>query len=95
MSELSKGTAIVTGASAGIGAVYADRLARRGYDLILVARRADRLQALADKLLSETGREVRVVVADLSNRADVNRIETILKTDPRSRCWSTTQALPR
>lgn len=82
MSERSKGTVMVTGASAGIGAVYADRLARRGYDLILVARRADRLRLLADKLSSETGRSVQVAVADLTQREDVKRIERILKTDP-------------
>jgi uncharacterized protein len=81
MSEQSKGTAIVTGASSGIGAVYADRLARRGYDLILTARRADRLQALADKLSSETGRKIQVVVADLTKRADINLVENVLKTD--------------
>lgn len=81
MSEQSKGTALVTGASSGIGAVYADRLARRGYDLILTARRADRLKALADKLSAETGRKIQVVVADLTKRADINRVEDILRND--------------
>lgn len=66
MTENSKGTALVTGASSGIGAIYADRLARRGYDLILVARNKERLNTLAQRLADKTGRGVEVVAADLS-----------------------------
>jgi short-subunit dehydrogenase len=77
----SKGTALITGASSGIGAVYADRLARRGYDLILVARNRERLDDLAKRLNDETGRTVRVVTADLNDKADLGRIETLLRTD--------------
>ena len=51
-----KGIALITGASTGIGAIYADRLAKRGYDLILVARNQSRLTALAGRLKNETGR---------------------------------------
>lgn len=75
------GTALITGASSGIGAIYADRLSRRGYDLILVARNAALLNALARRLTDETGRSVEVVVADLGDKADLARVEKILRTD--------------
>ena len=82
MSTLTKqGTALVTGASSGIGAIYADRLARRGYDLILVARNQSRLEALAARLRDETGRSVEILPADLNNDADLRRVETILRTN--------------
>ena len=81
MALSSKGTALITGASSGIGAVYADRLARQGYDLILVARSRGRLNALASHLSDETGRTVEVVVADLTNKADSLRVEQILRSD--------------
>src|ERR1700721_399142 len=60
----TKGTALITGASRGIGAVYADRLAKRGYDLILVARDGSRLEQLTAKLKRETGRAVTLLTAD-------------------------------
>ncbi|MBV8536951.1 MAG: SDR family oxidoreductase [Alphaproteobacteria bacterium] len=74
-----KGTALITGASAGIGAVYADRLAKRGYDLILVARNRSRLATLAHRLKIETGRSVETLVADLGGTADLARIEAVLR----------------
>lgn len=76
-----QGTAIVTGASSGIGAIYADRLARRGHHLILVARREDRLQALAQRLRIEHGREVEVVAADLADAAGLQRVEALLSAE--------------
>jgi uncharacterized protein len=82
MSNSPKGTALITGASAGIGAVYADRLARRGYDLILVARNEKRLQELSDRLAGETGRLVTVIRADLNNRAELAQVEARLHEDP-------------
>ena len=67
----SKGTALITGASTGIGAVYADRLAKRGYDLILLARNEARLASLSSRLASETGRSVKALRADLNNKAEL------------------------
>ncbi|MBO9498635.1 MAG: SDR family oxidoreductase [Novosphingobium sp.] len=81
MSDTTQGTALVTGASTGIGAVYADRLARRGYDLVLVARDAARLDALARRLRDETGRKVEVLAADLTQGADVARVEARFAED--------------
>lgn len=83
MTTSAHGTALITGASAGIGAIYADRLARRGYDLLLVARNGERLDGLAKRLTDETGRKIRVVAADLNDTAGLGRIETLLRTDQR------------
>jgi short-subunit dehydrogenase len=81
MTISRKGTAIVTDASSGIGAIYADRLARRDYDLVLVARNCERLHDLAKRLTHETGRTAKVVAADLGEKADLGRIETLLRSD--------------
>jgi uncharacterized protein len=83
MTNQAKGFALITGASSGIGAVYAERLARRGHDLILVARREDRLTALAQRISAATGRKVETVVADLGDRAGSKRVEDILRHDSR------------
>ncbi|MEH2476515.1 short-subunit dehydrogenase [Nitrobacteraceae bacterium AZCC 2161] len=80
-NERSKGTALITGASSGIGAIYADRLAHRGYDLILVARNGDRLDALAKRLTKVTGRSVEPMVADLTGKAGVAKVEAKLRDD--------------
>jgi uncharacterized protein len=79
----NKGTALVTGASGGIGAIYADRLARRGYDLVLVARNGKRLEEVAQRIRSATQRSVEVIVADLGNKADLARVEANLRADGR------------
>jgi short-subunit dehydrogenase len=74
-------TALITGASSGIGAIYADRLARRGYDLILVARDAAKLSALAARIEASTGRKVDTLRADLSVTADLRAVEQRLAGD--------------
>ena len=78
----SKGAALITGASAGIGAIYADRLARRGYDLILVARNEKRLSELSSAIRSSTGRKVDILPADLGVKVDLLRVEDRLRSDP-------------
>jgi short-subunit dehydrogenase len=78
-----KPTVLITGASTGIGAVYADRFARRGHDLVLVARDLARLEALADRLRREAGVAVDVLKADLTDAADLAKVETRLRDDGR------------
>jgi short-subunit dehydrogenase len=82
MSISQKGIAVVTGASSGIGAIYAGRLARRGYDLILVARNQVKLDEVAKRIARATGRNVQVTAADLNDKVDLKRIETLLATYP-------------
>jgi short-subunit dehydrogenase len=81
-SQGKNGVALITGASAGIGATYADRLARRGHDLILVARDGQRLENLAARLRAEAGVNIEVLPADLTRRPDLLRIEQRLAADP-------------
>lgn len=74
---------LITGASSGIGATYADRFAKRGHPLVLVARDVARLEALATRLRSETGVQVDVLPADLAAPADLARVEARLREDAR------------
>jgi short-subunit dehydrogenase len=74
--------AIVTGASAGIGEAFAERLARGAYDLVLVARRRERLDALAERLARTHGRRVEVLAADLTAADGVRRVEQRIAAEP-------------
>lgn len=74
-------TALITGASTGIGAVYAERLARRGHDLILVARDEARLRSLADHIRASTGRKAEALRADLTRKEDLLVVEQRLASD--------------
>jgi short-subunit dehydrogenase len=77
----TEGTVLITGASHGIGAVYADRLAKRGYDLILVAGSLAPLKLLSDRLRSETGHSMTPLLADLNDKTDLAKVETTLRDD--------------
>ncbi|MET3227847.1 UNVERIFIED_ORG: short-subunit dehydrogenase [Burkholderia sp. 1263] len=74
-------TVLITGASSGIGAIYAERLARRGHPLVLVARDKARLDALAARLRDETKIEVEVLQADLTQPSDLAAVESRLRED--------------
>lgn len=76
-------TVLITGASSGIGTVYAERFARRGHDLVLVARDTARLETLAARLRQDTGVAVDVLPADLTQRAALATVETRLRDDAR------------
>lgn len=67
--------ALVTGASAGIGVAFAERLARDGYDVVLVARRRERLEDLAERLRVETGAGIEVLAADLAAADGLRGVE--------------------
>ncbi|KPB98086.1 MULTISPECIES: SDR family NAD(P)-dependent oxidoreductase [Pseudomonas syringae group] len=74
-------TVLITGASSGIGAVYAERFARRGHNLVLAARDKPRLDALAARLIKEHDIAVDVLQSDLTNAADLTALETRLRDD--------------
>src|SRR5665647_733923 len=74
--------ALITGASSGIGAALAERLARDGKDLVIVARRRERLEALAHRLEGETGARVEVLPADLTDAQQLLAVEDRLGADP-------------
>ncbi len=76
-----KPAVLITGASTGIGAVYADRFAKRGHDLVLVARDKARMDSLAERLRQETGVSVDVLQADLTDAGDLARIEARVRED--------------
>src|SRR6266478_185693 len=74
---------LITGASTGIGAVYADRFAKRGHDLVLVARNRERMEALAERLRRENGVHVDILGADLTDARDLAQVEARLREDTR------------
>ncbi|CAH0239461.1 Fatty acyl-CoA reductase [Rahnella aquatilis] len=80
---MTKASVLITGASTGIGAVYAERFARRGHDLVLVARDKAKLETLAARLRQENGISVDVLPADLTQTRDLAAVEARLREDTR------------
>lgn len=83
MHLVALGVALISGASSGIGAIYADRLAHRGYDLILVARNRRRLEIISAQIARRTGRKIEVMAADLTDAADLAIVGERLHTNSR------------
>lgn len=81
--ESERSVAVITGASSGIGAALAERLARDGRDLVVVARRKERLEALARRLEADTGVNVEVMVVDLTIPEQVEQVEERIAGEPR------------
>lgn len=75
-------TALITGASSGIGSVYARRFAARGHDLVLVARATDKLNILATELRDEHGVSIEVITADLTDSAQIEPVLQRLRSEP-------------
>lgn len=82
MTTESKGLAIITGASTGIGAVYADRLAKRGYDLLLAARNEARLSAVAERIKRDTSGSAAIVRVDLSDAIQLAEFAARIENEP-------------
>lgn len=80
-NKITPAAVLITGASTGIGATYAERLARRGHNLVLVARDETRMDSIAQRLRKETGVSIDVLPADLTNSADLHRVESRLRED--------------
>lgn len=81
MNDATRGLAVITGASTGLGAIYADRLARRGYDLLLVARDKARLAAVAEKLTQSTNQSVEILKVDLTDSVQVAELARRIEDD--------------
>lgn len=80
--HLKRAKALVTGASSGIGAAFAERLAQEGYDLVIVARRRDRLEALAKRLQEQHNVSIEILTADLSRHDDLLSVEKHIAANP-------------
>lgn len=81
MSVSAKGTAVITGASTGMGALYASKLAKMGYDLIIVARNHNRLNQIASHIAADNERNVEVVASDLNDSGQLAALESRLRND--------------